>query len=90
MAQNGRAHEDYCCASTCELITFGDVVIQVYLPSEIKKSIKEQFLKVKDLKKIKQKSLIESIFERKTDIKVIINKDAELAEQIKKETISYF
>lgn len=78
------------CASTCELIAFGDVIIQVYLPSEIKKSIKEQFLKVKDLRKIKQKSLIESIFEKKTDIKVIINKDAELAEQIKKETVNYF
>jgi len=78
------------CASTCEIIVFGDVVIQVYLPSGIKKSVKEQFYKIKELRSINQKLLIEDIFEKKTDIKVIINKDAELAEQIKKETINYF
>ncbi|MDP2908903.1 MAG: hypothetical protein Q8N77_03800 [Nanoarchaeota archaeon] len=78
------------CASTCELIVFGDVIIQVYLPSEIKKSISEQFSRLKDMGKIGQRTLIESIFEKKTDIKVIINKDSELAEQIKKETLGFF
>ncbi|MBM3199634.1 hypothetical protein FJZ53_01765 [Candidatus Woesearchaeota archaeon] len=78
------------CASTCELIVFGDVIIQVYLPSEIKSSIKGIFSKLKDVSKINQKTLIESIFEKKTDIKVIINKDYDLAEQIKKDTISNF
>ncbi|MBU4502914.1 MAG: hypothetical protein KKA79_10045, partial [Nanoarchaeota archaeon] len=78
------------CASTCELMIFGDVVIQIYLPSQIKNGLKNYFSKIKDVKKLKQKSLIEDIFEKKTDIKVIINKDKEIAEQIKKETLGYF
>lgn len=78
------------CTSTCESMIFGDVVIQVYLPSEIKKCLKKQFSKLKEINKINQKLLIESIFEKKTEIKVIINKDPELAEQIKRETLSYF
>jgi len=78
------------CASTCELMVFGDVIIQVYLPSDIKDRMKKQFFKIKDLRKINQKSLIDNIFEKKTDIQVIINKDAKIAEQIKKETLSRF
>ena len=78
------------CASTCELMVFGDVIIQIYLPNIIKEGLKKQFSKIKDIKKINQRLLIENIFEKKTDIKVIINKDAEIAEQIKKETLSYF
>jgi hypothetical protein len=78
------------CASICELMVFGDIVIQVYLPSGIKKYLEKQFSKINDMGKVNQKLLIENVFEKKTDIKMIINKDAELAEQIKKETIGYF
>jgi len=78
------------CASTCELMVFGDVVIQIYLPKIIKDNFKKYFSNIKDAKNIKQKVLIDNIFEKKTDIKVIINKDKEIAEQIKKDTLSYF
>jgi len=75
------------CASTCEMMVFGDVVIQVYIPSEIKDLMKKRFSKMNN---INQKVLIEKIFEKKTDIKVIINKDKEIAEQVKKETLKKF
>lgn len=78
------------CASTCELMVFGDVVIQVYLPSSIKSILKKEFSRIKDIGKLNQNSLIKNIFEKETDIKVIINKDSEIAEQIKKDTLNYF
>jgi len=78
------------CASTCETVVFGDILIQIYIPNEIKKGMQKYFSKIKGMEKINQKLLIDNIFEKKTDIKVIINKDAELAEQIKKDTLSHF
>ncbi|MBU2441533.1 MAG: hypothetical protein KKA43_04330, partial [Nanoarchaeota archaeon] len=60
------------CASTCELIVFGDVVIQIYLPGEIKNYLNKYFSKCINIEKISHKDLIENVFEKKTEIKVII------------------
>jgi len=78
------------CASTCELMVFGDIVIQVYLPSIIRDEMEKEFSRTKDINRIDQKGLVESIFEKKTDIKVIINNDHEIAEQIRKESLRHF
>lgn len=78
------------CASTCELMVFGDEVIQVYLPSDIRVEMDKEFASMKDMGRLGQKALIEKIFEKKTDIKVIIQTDSEIAEQIRKETVKQF
>src|SRR4030043_224159 len=78
------------CASTCELMVFGDMVIQVYLPSIIREEMEKEFSMIKELNRIDQKGLVESIFEKKTDIKVIINNDKDIAEQIRKESLRHF
>jgi hypothetical protein len=78
------------CASTCELLVFGEMVIQVYLPSTLREEMDREFAKTKDMNSINLKELAENIFEKKTDIKVIINSDKEIAEQIRKETVKQF
>ncbi len=78
------------CASPCEMIVFGDIVIQVYLPSIIKEGMDRAFTKVEDLRKLNTKLLVEQVLEKKTEIKVMINKDPDLAEQIRKDTMRHF
>ena len=71
-------------------MVFGDMVIQVYLPSIIREEMEKEFSMIKELNRIDQKGLVESIFEKKTDIKVIINNDKDIAEQIRKESLRHF
>ncbi len=73
------------CASTNELMVFDDFVIQVFLPHEIKARMDELLVGVVD-----HALLIKEIFEKKAEIQVIINKDRNIAEQIRKETLGYF
>tara|TARA_B100002003_G_C13971899_1_gene470286 strand:- start:441 stop:824 length:384 start_codon:yes stop_codon:yes gene_type:complete len=76
------------CASTCELIVFGDTVIQIYLPGEIQDKLRK--ISDKRFTSIDLNLWIKDIFERSTDIKVIINKDKKLAQEIKNQTKHLF
>jgi hypothetical protein len=78
------------CASTCELMVFGDSVIQIFLPSTLREGMDKEFSRIKSMNNISLKALAENIFEKKTEIKVIINTDKEIAEQIRKETMKLF
>lgn len=78
------------CASTCELMVFGNFVIQVYIPSLLKSSFDKYFIKIKKIEDINYNKLVEDIFEKKTEIQVVINKDKNIAEQIKEETLRNF
>lgn len=74
------------CASTNELMVFDDFVIQVFLPHNIKESMDRLLAK----EKLNPTEMITSIFEKKTEIQVVINKDGKIAEQIRQETLGYF
>lgn len=78
------------CASTCEIIVLGDLVIQIYLPKHIKDKFNKKLNSIKTLDKINVSSLIKDIFEKECDIQIVINKDSKIAEQIKENTLSHF
>ena len=78
------------CANPAELMVFDDIVIQVYLPQGLKEEMEKQFLRIKDMQKMDHSFLIRHIFEKKSEIQVIIHKDAKLAEQVRTATMKEF
>lgn len=78
------------CTETCEMMVFSDLVIQVYIPLELRESLDKEIRKIKSLKGVNHSLLIKNIFEKETEIKIVINKDETLASQIKKQTLAKF
>ena len=78
------------CAGLSEIMVFGNLVIQIFLPSMIKNKLHEYAVKSGSIEELKLSSLAMDVFEKKAEIKVVINKDSKLAKQIRKETMSHF
>jgi hypothetical protein len=78
------------CASTCELMIVGDLVIEVYVPHGIISAMGREFSKAKSMSTIKPENMIRDIFEKEQDIQVIMKKDANIAEQIRNYTLKFF
>jgi hypothetical protein len=73
-----------------EIIAFGDLVIQTYIPFELRDKLDKYLKKIKKIEEIDYLFLIKEVFEKEAEIKVIINKDKILASQIKNQTLSEF
>ncbi len=78
------------CASTCELVVFGDIMIEIYLPHDIIVIMDKEFSKIKDISQVRPEEMITRIFERENDIQVVIRKDINIANQIRKYTLGFF
>lgn len=78
------------CASTCEIIILGDMVIQIYLPKQIKDEFDKNFKNLSSFDKLNIPSLIKNLFEKECDIQIVVNKDSKIAEQIRESTLSHF
>jgi len=78
------------CAETCELVVFGDMVIQIFIPPELSAKLHSAFEKSKTVSEIDIPWLIGNVFEKKIDIKIVVNKDKSLAEQIIHQTEARF
>lgn len=70
--------------SSNDTLVFGDFFIQIFIPEEIKKNIK-RFLDKQD-----SLNLLTQALAKKTSIRIVINKDPSLAQEIKKQTIAQF
>jgi len=78
------------CAETCEIAVFGDTIVQIYIPPELQKKLHNALEKSRSVADVDVPWLASNVFEKKTDIKVVINKDAKIAEQIISQTVSRF
>ncbi|MDD5417699.1 MAG: hypothetical protein PHW96_02310 [Candidatus Nanoarchaeia archaeon] len=77
-------------AETNELMVFGDYIVQIYVPEEIHKKINETYSNAQKIEDVQIDKTFEEIFGKITEIKVIINKDAKMAEELKNKTMNYF
>jgi hypothetical protein len=73
-----------------EIIVFHDLVVQVYIPFELLDKLDAYLNKNKRIEELNTGWLIENIFEKETEIKVIINKDIRLADEIRNHTLAHF
>ncbi len=72
-----------------ELLVFGDLIVQVYIPFELQAKL-DKIFNSQNLDELNHKKIIKEIFEKETEIKVIINKDKKLAREIKNQTLNEF
>ncbi len=73
--------------SLTELYIFDDYVVQVYLPEEMKENMDILLRKTRDIASFPNKEFIENVLARETKIEVVINKNAKLADELRKSII---
>jgi hypothetical protein len=73
-----------------ETMIYEDYVINIYIPFELRDILHKYFLGINNLSKVDYTFLIKNVFEKETNIKVVINKDKSLATEIKKQLLSKF
>ena len=78
------------CAETCEIMCFSDIVIQIYIPQILKNKLNSLFNQAKTLDSLDKLGLIKEVFEKETEIKVVVYKDKNLADQIRQQTLKRF
>ena len=76
--------------SPTELIVFSDIVIEIYIPFELLEKLDSYLKKTQSIGDLDQKLLIENIFGKETEIKVVVNKDKKLSDEVRKHLISHF
>lgn len=78
------------CAETCEIMCFGDLVIQIYLPENLRTKLDSLFSRAKNSDELDKLTLIKDVFEKESEIKVMIYRDKNLAKQIREQTLKKF
>ncbi len=80
------------CASECDLISFGDYIVYVYFSPDLRKEFNAVYDRISKTKKkdFALQELFDLVHHYKTSIRVVVNKNAAVAEQIQRETLKYF
>jgi len=79
------------CATECDLVVEADYIFYIYFNTELKKKIDEIYNKIDEQKQDAGMLEIYSlVHDYKTSINVVVNKNAEIAEQLRKETLERF
>ena len=66
-----------------DMTVFGDTIMQVYLPAEIRDKIDELYLKCKNPSDVDIHYLLKEILTKKIQLNLILTKNREIAEQLK-------
>lgn len=75
----------------CDLLVEADYIAYIYFPTDLKKKIDEVYAKIDARKQdLAMLELLDLVHNYKTNINVVVNKNAEIAEQIRRETLHYF
>ena len=72
-----------------DIIVNGDFIAQIFYPDEFQKIINIFYAKTTDMKNLNF-TLLQKIATQKTEIRVVIIKNSELADQIRKQSIAFF
>jgi len=73
-----------------EFLIYEDYIFQVFYPKDIVKKVNNEFRKIKKIEDLNLDKLSTNVFERKTGIPIIVNKNPILAKKLKEKIKSYF
>ncbi|MDP3882325.1 MAG: hypothetical protein Q8Q31_05600 [Nanoarchaeota archaeon] len=76
--------------SYSDIAVFGDTIMQVSLPSDLRDNIEEIYKKCGNNSTVDIPSFIKSILNKKTSINLILSKNKDIAEQLKKKAKNEF
>jgi len=74
--------------SECDSAIFGDTIMQVYLPDEIKKEINNIYEKHHNLSEIDLPKFIKLVLKKRVKINLILIKNKEIADQLKNKALN--
>jgi len=74
----------------CDIGVFGDTIMQVYLPKEIKHKIERIYEDYKSASEINIPEFIDNVLKKKVQINLILTKNKEIADQLKKRVLNEF
>jgi hypothetical protein len=74
----------------CDIGVFGDTIMQVYLPKEIREKIDEIYDKYKSPSEVNLPEFIEKVLNKKVSISLILTKNKEIAEHLKQKAVKEF
>ena len=77
------------CAEKCDTMIIGEYITQMYIPDEIAQLI-EKYYSSSDISKINLPEFNDSVYNRKIPIKFVMINNPEIAEQLRKQTLSFF
>ena len=77
-------------ASDSDILVVGDYILRMYLRSDMKKELFERSAQFRNLEEFDLDWLFAFMHQRKTELKVQIDKDPTIADQLRTETLSYF
>jgi predicted transcriptional regulator len=72
------------------MLIFGDLILQVFYPVEIKKALDEVYNSTDDPSKLDIDNFFTTVFEKKTRIPVLISKNKEVADELMKQIKANF
>jgi len=78
------------CAENSDILVFGDNVMQVIHPPYIKEEIEKIYSNVKRSSKVDLPHFIRNILTKKIKLQIIINKNEDLAEQLRRNVLAHF
>lgn len=74
----------------CDIAVFGDTIMQVYLPKEIKDEIHEIYKKHRGPSEVDIPDFIKNVLNKKVTIRLVLTKNKEIAEQLKQKIVKEF
>ncbi len=77
-------------AQNCEINVLGDTIVQAYLPPQVRQRIHDIYSNVKDVSEINHQDFYKQIYLTKGDVKIVVMKNPEIAEQIRNQVIANF
>lgn len=78
------------CANNCDVFVINDKIVQMYMPEDIKKSLDEIYNGCKGISDFNAHTLYKKVYTKKTNIKIVVTENAELAEHIRERIKSWF
>ena len=78
------------CAKDFDIFSIGDFIIHVYFRGDVSKLFDSAYRNLKNVKTDNMKKFYEIIFNKETEISIIINRDPKIAEQLRNKILDYF
>jgi hypothetical protein len=73
-----------------DFVVVGNYYLQVFFPEKMKKTVEELYSSARDMSDVINRGFLESLFRKKTHIRVIIIRNPALCERLRQKIMSYF
>lgn len=73
-----------------DIMVIGDIITQLFIPKNIQKELDKIYTTAKNIQKISVPDFYKNVYTKKSDIKFVVFKNKEIAEQLRQQIMSHF